>query len=176
MEGDTYRTPDEALMALDPGLVPFVEEADAADAAGGDELDRQDGVDLADELVADIDGGLGDGAAKLEVVRDVVLAAPGRAAGAEQTLRLVAGGRALGVGGRGGGVVFGLVLGRALVFGRGGHGLIVLRALESARAGLNDVVGCVLLRGWPRSVYEMAEDSLAMSKVRRASVLVTKEI
>lgn len=152
-------------MALDPGLVALVEEADAADAAGGDELDGQDGVDLADELVADVDGGLGDGAAKLEVVRDVVLAAPGRAAGAEQTLRLVAaGGGALGVGGRGAGVVLGLVLGRALVLGRGGHGWFSSRA-RSAGWWIDGVSSCVGL-----GIREMA-----MTKSRRGSVLLQKK-
>jgi hypothetical protein len=52
-------------MRLDPRLVAVAHEAEAADGARDDELDRQDGVDLADELVADLDGRLGDGAAKL---------------------------------------------------------------------------------------------------------------
>ena len=52
-------------MALDPALVGLAEEADGADTGRGDELYRENGVDLADELVADIDGGLGDGSSKL---------------------------------------------------------------------------------------------------------------
>jgi len=50
---------------LDPALVALAHEAEGADGAGGDELNGQDGVDLADELVADLDGRFGDGAAKL---------------------------------------------------------------------------------------------------------------
>ena len=53
-------------MALDPGLVAIAEEADGAHGGRGDELDGQDGVDLADELVSDIDGGLGYRAAELQ--------------------------------------------------------------------------------------------------------------
>lgn len=52
-------------MALDPGLVPLVEEAHAADTTSGNQLDGQDGVDLADELVANINSRLCDGASKL---------------------------------------------------------------------------------------------------------------
>ncbi len=52
-------------MRLDPGLVAITEEAHGADGAGDNELDGQDGVDLADELVSDIDGRLGDRASKL---------------------------------------------------------------------------------------------------------------
>jgi hypothetical protein len=52
-------------VALDPGLVRLIEEAHGADGRGGDELDGEDGVDLADELVSDVDGSLCDGAAKL---------------------------------------------------------------------------------------------------------------
>jgi hypothetical protein len=53
-------------MRLDPCLVALAHEAEGADSTRGDELDRQDGVDLADELVADLDGRFGDGAAKLK--------------------------------------------------------------------------------------------------------------
>jgi len=56
-------------------LVALAPEGHCADEGSDDELGREDGVDLADELVADVDCGLGDGAAKLEVVGDVVLAA-----------------------------------------------------------------------------------------------------
>lgn len=45
-------------MSLDPGLVAITEEAEGGDGAGGDELDGEDGVDLADELVSDIGRGL----------------------------------------------------------------------------------------------------------------------
>lgn len=71
----TYRNPHEGLVRLDEVLVAVAPEGQSADEGGDDELGREDGVDLADELVADVDRGLGDGAAKLEVVRDVVLAA-----------------------------------------------------------------------------------------------------
>lgn len=67
----TYRCPDEAGMALDPRLVRIAEEADGAQGGGCDELDGEDTVDLADELVADVDGGFGDGASKLFVESDV---------------------------------------------------------------------------------------------------------
>jgi hypothetical protein len=50
---------------LDPVLIVGAHEGDGADGASDDELHRQDGVDLADELVADVDGGLCDGAAEL---------------------------------------------------------------------------------------------------------------
>lgn len=66
--GISYRSPDNGDMALNPGLVAFAEERDAAHNGSGQELDAEDGVDLADELVADIDGGLGDGASKLQAV------------------------------------------------------------------------------------------------------------
>lgn len=52
-------------MTLDPVLVAFVEEAEGAHAGGGEELDGEDGVDLADELVADIDGSFGYATSKL---------------------------------------------------------------------------------------------------------------
>ena len=61
----TYRCPDEAGMALDPRLVRIAEEADGAQGGGGNELDGEDAVDLADELVADVDGGFSDRASKL---------------------------------------------------------------------------------------------------------------
>ena len=63
--GITYRNPDHGGVRLDPGLVAFAEEAHGAHGAGDNELNSQDGVDLADELVSDIDGRLGDGASKL---------------------------------------------------------------------------------------------------------------
>lgn len=63
--GATYRDPDDAGMALDPCLVSGAEEGEGADARRGEELDGEDGVDLANELVSDIDGSFSDGAAKL---------------------------------------------------------------------------------------------------------------
>lgn len=53
-------------MALDPCLVSFAEEGEGAHACGGEELDGEDRVDLANELVSDIDGRFSDGAAKLQ--------------------------------------------------------------------------------------------------------------
>lgn len=61
----TYRNPDHGRVCLDPVLVAVAHEAEGAHGTGRDELHRQDGVNLADELVADLDGRLGDGAAKL---------------------------------------------------------------------------------------------------------------
>lgn len=52
-------------MRLDPVLVAIAEEAERTHGARGDELDRQDGVDLADELVTDFDRGFGDGTTEL---------------------------------------------------------------------------------------------------------------
>jgi len=63
--GTTHRDPDDGGVRLDPALVALAHEAEGADGAGGNELDGQDGVNLADELVADLDGRFGDGAAKL---------------------------------------------------------------------------------------------------------------
>lgn len=58
-------------MRLDPCLVAFAEEGEGAHSRGGEELDGEDGVDLADKLVADIDRGFGDGASKLFEASDV---------------------------------------------------------------------------------------------------------
>lgn len=52
-------------MVLDPCLVVLVEETHGAHGAGCKELHGEDGVDLADKLVSDVDGGLGDGPAEL---------------------------------------------------------------------------------------------------------------
>lgn len=71
----TYRNPHERRVRLNELLVAVAPKGHSAYEGGDDELGREDGVDLADELVADVDRGLGDGAAKLEVVGDVVLAA-----------------------------------------------------------------------------------------------------
>lgn len=54
----TYRNPDNSLVGLDPFLVTLAEEGDGADAGGNDDLEGEDGVDLAHELVADVDGRL----------------------------------------------------------------------------------------------------------------------
>ena len=62
----TYRDPDDCDMALNPILVALAEEGEGADTGGGNQLDGENGVDLADELVADIDGRLGYGASKLQ--------------------------------------------------------------------------------------------------------------
>lgn len=62
----TYRSPDEAWVRLDPRLVVLVEEAERGDGAGDDELDGQNGVDFADELIPDIDGRFSDGATELD--------------------------------------------------------------------------------------------------------------
>lgn len=67
-DGVAYRDPDDAGMALYPVLVAFAEERERTDTGGGKELDGQNGVNLADELVSDVDGSLGHRAAKLEFV------------------------------------------------------------------------------------------------------------
>ena len=55
-------------MALNPVLVAAAEEGEGADTRGGKELDCEDGVDLADELVANVDGSFSYRAAKLRYV------------------------------------------------------------------------------------------------------------
>lgn len=83
-------------MALNPLLVRGTDEADGAHGAREKQLGRQDGVDLTHELVADVDGGLGDAAAKLEVVGNVVLGgARGALAGEEPGLVVLVRGRCL---------------------------------------------------------------------------------
>lgn len=125
-------------MRLDPVLVGRADEADGAHGAGDEQLHRQDGVDLADELVADVDGGLGHAAAKLEVVGHVVLTRSGDAVAAGEEARLVGvGGVGLLVGGRrllrkgrtrrGGGVVGILLRGGGVLCV--GHGDVVTRLL-----------------------------------------------
>jgi len=64
-EGVTYGRPDEARVALDPSLVVLAKEAHAGDGTRDDKLDGEDGVDFADELIADIEGCLGHTTAKL---------------------------------------------------------------------------------------------------------------
>lgn len=61
----TYRNPNHGRMRLDPVLVAIAEEAKCAHCACGDELDRQDGVDFANELVTDFESGFGDGTTEL---------------------------------------------------------------------------------------------------------------
>ena len=52
-------------MSLDPVLVASAEEAERRNGARGDELDGKDGVDLADELVTNLDRGFGYGTTEL---------------------------------------------------------------------------------------------------------------
>jgi hypothetical protein len=61
----TYGGPDHAGVALNPCFVALADEGESADEAGCDELDGEDGVDLADELVPDVDGGFGDSSSEL---------------------------------------------------------------------------------------------------------------
>lgn len=63
---ETYRDPDDARVALDPVLVGLAEEAERAHAAGDEKLGGQDAVNLADELVANVDSSLGHGATELQ--------------------------------------------------------------------------------------------------------------
>lgn len=51
--------PDEPWVRLDPGLVGGGPEGGGGDGGRGNELNGEDGVDLADEGVADVDGGFG---------------------------------------------------------------------------------------------------------------------
>jgi len=60
--------PHHPLVALDPSLVRFREEADRAQGRREEDLQGQDRVDLANELHADREGRFCDGAAKLVVV------------------------------------------------------------------------------------------------------------
>ena len=64
----TYRCPNDTRMALDPVLVASAEECEAAHSSGGKELNSENGVDLANELVADIDSSFSYRAAKLYVM------------------------------------------------------------------------------------------------------------
>ena len=52
-------------MGLNPVAIPRTHEAKGADSGRGEQLHRQNGVDLPDELVANVDSGFSDGAAKL---------------------------------------------------------------------------------------------------------------
>lgn len=107
-EHQSYRDEDHGGMVLDPGLVALAHEAQGAHGTGDEQLDGQDGVDLADELVPDVDGGLGHALAVLEVVGQVVILAPARAAGEQARLVVVGTG--------------GLVRGGCLAVLRGGGG------------------------------------------------------
>ena len=53
-------------MRLNVVLVRLVEEGQSRNGSSGDELDSEDRVDLADELVANIDGGFRYGTSKLD--------------------------------------------------------------------------------------------------------------
>lgn len=64
--GVSYGYPDQARVTLDPRLVGRAEVANAANDTGNDKLGSQDGVDLSDKLVADVDGGFSDRATELE--------------------------------------------------------------------------------------------------------------
>lgn len=135
-------------MRLDPVLVGRADEADGAHGARDEQLHRQDGVDLADELVADIDGGLGHAAAKLEVVGHVVLARPGDAVAAGEEARLV------GVGG-----------GRLLVGGRR-----LLRKGGRTRRRRGGVVG-ILLRG--RGVLCVGHGDVVWTRLLASPLLIS---
>jgi hypothetical protein len=64
----TYRSPNDTGVALDPVLVTSAEECEAAHSSSGEELDSKDGVDLANELVADINSSLSYRATKLDIM------------------------------------------------------------------------------------------------------------
>jgi len=77
--GCTHRNPNQGGVLLDPVFVADAHEAEGADAAGDEKLDSQNGVDLADELVANVDCCFGDAAAELG--RCVSIWEPGRRCG-----------------------------------------------------------------------------------------------
>lgn len=52
-------------MRLDPVPIAIAEEAERTHGTRGDELDRQNGVDLADKLVTNFNRGFGDGTTEL---------------------------------------------------------------------------------------------------------------
>lgn len=118
--GGTYGNKNQSRVRLDPSLVSLTPKAKTADDTRDDQLGGQDGVDLADELVPYLDGGLSNRAAELEVIGDVVLAAA-RLAAAKETICVLG---ALGLIGRWSLTPGGLirVLGRrSLIFGLAGH-------------------------------------------------------
>lgn len=133
----TYRSPNDTGVALDPVLVTSAEKCEAAHSSSGEELDSEDGVDLANELVADINSSLSHRAAELdimsaflnspcikriysylEIIGEVVLAIAGRT---KEALGLIASSRTLSVGGGRVGVVVGVALRSWLVLGVGSH-------------------------------------------------------
>lgn len=91
----TYRDKNQGRVCLNPGLVGRADEADGAHGAGDKQLHCQNGVDLADELVADVDGGFGHAAAELEVIGNVVLARPANTIAACEEARFVVSGGGL---------------------------------------------------------------------------------
>jgi hypothetical protein len=137
--GQAYRNKHQGRVRLDPLAVALTQKADSAQRGCGQQLDGQDGVDLAHKLVADADRGLGDGAAKLEVVGQIsiVVAIDARAGRTrKQALVVVVGG---GAGARAG---LGLIRGRRLgvfevLIGVDGGGRAVLcRARHGGGVGL----------------------------------------
>lgn len=78
--GGTYGNKDHGRMLLNPGLIPLADEAEGAHGTGDEQLDGEDSIDLADELMADVNGGLCDALAILEVIWQVgIVLAPTRA-------------------------------------------------------------------------------------------------
>lgn len=63
-------------MSLDPVLVSLAEESEGADSRGREKLNGENGVHLADELVADVDSSLSHRAAKLRSKRQPNLRPP----------------------------------------------------------------------------------------------------
>lgn len=134
----TYRSPNDTGVALDPVLVTGAEECETAHSSSGEELDSEDGVDLANKLVADINSSFSHRAAELdiimsafpyspcikricsylEIIGEVVLAIAGRT---KEALSLIASSRTLSVGGRRVGVVVGVALRSWLILGVGSH-------------------------------------------------------
>lgn len=103
----TYRDEHHSRMVLNPRLVPFAHKAERAYKPRHQQLHRQDGVNLANELVANIDGRLRNAAAKLEVIGQVVVAIHAAARDAREQSRLILGSGLVGrwclaVGGSGG--------------------------------------------------------------------------
>lgn len=137
MIGAAYRKPEDARMRPNPVSVRSAHEPEGADAAGDEQLDGQDRVDLADELVANLDGGLGHIPAKLEVIGEVVLARPRYAAG-----------KTLGIGGLRCG-------GACCLVGRRSGGVIkvVIRVLRRSSRVLGVCSHCCFLRAKRGFVY-----------------------
>lgn len=92
----TYRDEHQSGMVLDPRLVALTHKAQCAHEPRHQQLHGQDRVDLADKLIADVDGRLGDAAAKLEVIGQVVIAVQAAARNARVESRLVVGGGLVG--------------------------------------------------------------------------------